>query len=90
MDLGGILGAIIIGGIAGWVASLVMKTDASMGILANVLVGVVGALIGDVLLRFVFDSQGTTGFSFRSFLVSLLGALVLLFVVRMFRGSRSA
>ena len=42
--LGGWLGTIVIGGIAGWVASMVMKTDASMGVVANVVVGVVGAL----------------------------------------------
>lgn len=89
MDIGGILGAIIIGGLAGWVASMIMKTDASMGMVANIVVGIIGAFIGDLLWRLVFDAQGTTGFSFRSFLVALLGAVLLLFIVRMFRGSRA-
>ena len=57
--LGGWLGTIVIGGIAGWVASMVMKTDASMGVVANVVVGVVGALLANFLLP-VFGIAGTT------------------------------
>jgi len=84
MDLGGILGAIIIGGLAGWVASMIMKTDASMGALANIVVGILGAVIGNLLLP-VFGVAGTTGFNVWSFVVALVGAVVLLFIVRMFR-----
>lgn len=84
MDLGGILGAIIIGGLAGWAASMIMKTDASMGALANIVVGILGAVIGNLLLP-VFGVAGTTGFSVWSFVVALIGAVVLLFIVRMFR-----
>lgn len=50
VGLGGFLGAIIIGGLAGWVASMIMKTDGSMGIFLNIIVGVVGAVIGNLLL----------------------------------------
>lgn len=83
VGLGGILGAIIIGGLAGWVASKIMKTDASMGVMANVVVGVIGAVIGNLLLP-VFGVSGTTGFDIWSFVVALVGALVLLFVVSLF------
>lgn len=83
VGLGGWLGAIIIGGLAGWVASMFMKTDASMGLLANIVVGIVGAIIGNLLLP-VFGITGTTGFNLWSFVVALLGAVILLFIVRMF------
>lgn len=88
VGLGGFVGAIIIGGLAGWVASMIMKTDGSMGILMNIIVGVVGAIIGNLLLP-LFGVSGTTGFSVWSFVVALIGALVLLFVVRLFSGRRN-
>lgn len=84
VGLGGWLGAIVIGALAGWVASMIMKTDASMGALANIVVGILGAIIGNLLLP-VFGVSGTTGFSLWSFVVALLGAIILLFIVRMFR-----
>ncbi len=87
INLGGILPAIILGGLAGWVASMIMKTDASMGILANVVVGIIGAIVGNLLLP-LFGLGGTTGFSIWSFIVALVGAVVLLFIVGMFRGGR--
>lgn len=89
VGLGGFLGAIIIGGLAGWVASMIMKTDGSMGILMNIVVGVVGAIIGNLLLP-VFGVTGTTGFSIWSFVVALVGAMILLFIVKMFSGRRTA
>ncbi len=88
VGLGGIIGALIIGGLAGWVASMIMKTDGSMGILMNIVVGIVGAVIGNLLLP-VFGVDGTTGFSIWSFVVALLGAMLLLFIVKMFNGSRN-
>lgn len=87
INLGGVLPAIVIGGLAGWVASMIMKTDASMGLVANIVVGIIGAIIGNLLLP-VFGIGGTTGFSLWSFIVAVVGAVVLLFVVSMFRGSR--
>lgn len=85
INLGGIVPAIIIGGLAGWVASMLMKTDASMGLVANIVVGVIGAIIGNILLP-LLGIGGTTGFSVWSFVVALIGAVVLLFLVGMFRG----
>jgi uncharacterized membrane protein YeaQ/YmgE (transglycosylase-associated protein family) len=84
VGLGGFLGAIIIGGLAGWVASMIMKTDASMGIFANIVVGVIGAVLANLLLP-VFGLPTTDGFTLQSFLVALAGAVVLLFVLRLFR-----
>lgn len=88
VGLGGFLGALIIGGLAGWVASMIMKTDGSMGILLNIVVGVVGAIIGNALLP-LLGVDGTSGFSIWSFVVALLGAMLLLFVVKLFTGKRS-
>ena len=87
VGLGGWLGAIIIGGLAGWVASMVMKTDAQQGLLLNIVVGIVGAVIGNALLPFL-GLSGSTGFSIWSFVVAFVGAVVLLFVVKLFTGRK--
>ena len=75
-----ILAWIILGGIAGWIASLIMKTDASMGIFANIIVGIVGAFIGGLVFNF-FGAADVTGFNLYSLLVAVIGASILLRVV---------
>ena len=70
---------LILGGIAGWVASLVMDTDASMGAVANIIVGIVGAVIGGFLVSLFGVSVET--FSLAGLLVAVLGAVVLLFLI---------
>ena len=80
----GIILWIIFGGLVGWVASLVMKTDAQQGILLNIIVGVVGAVVGGWIMSF-FGQGGMTGFNFYSFIVALLGAVVLIAVVKALR-----
>lgn len=80
----GILYTIIFGGIVGWVASLVMGTDGQQGIILNVVVGIVGAVIGGWLMSMIGGSA-ETGFSVYGFLVSLLGACVLLAVLKFVR-----
>lgn len=81
---------LIVGGLVGWVASLIMKTDKEQGLLLNIIVGIVGALIGGWLLSPLVGAgtinQGT--FSLGSLLVSLIGAIILLAIVNMFRRSR--
>jgi uncharacterized membrane protein YeaQ/YmgE (transglycosylase-associated protein family) len=88
--LGGWLGTIVIGGIAGWIASMVMKTDASMGLIANVVVGVVGALLANLVLP-MFGIAGTTdGSSFvRQLAVAFVGAVLVLFVFKLVTGRRA-
>lgn len=80
----GIIGWIILGGLAGWIASMIQKTDGQMGILANIVVGVVGAFIGGFVFS-LFGGEGVTGFNIYSFLVALVGAVILLWLVKMFR-----
>lgn len=77
---------LVLGGIAGWIASLIMGTDASQGIFLNVVVGVIGAFVGGMLFN-TFGSSGVTGFNIYSLVVATLGAIVLLWLVRVFRGA---
>lgn len=71
---------IIFGAIAGWLASLLMGTDARMGALANIIVGIVGAVIGGLIMN-AFGAPGVTGFNLGSMIVAVLGAVVLIFLV---------
>ncbi len=78
---------IIVGGVIGWVASLVMRTDAQQGLLLNIIVGIVGAFLAGLVLTPVFGvgtiNQGN--FSLPALLISLLGAIILLAIVNLFR-----
>lgn len=82
-----IIFVIIIGGILGWLASLIMRTDAQQGILLNVVVGVVGSVLaGFIITPFLGGAPITSGnLSASSLIVSLLGAIVLLAVVNLIR-----
>jgi uncharacterized membrane protein YeaQ/YmgE (transglycosylase-associated protein family) len=80
---------LIVGGIVGWLASLIMRTDEQQGILLNVVVGVVGAFIsGWVISPIVGVTTINEGISVPSVLVSLAGAVVLLAIVNLFRRGR--
>ena len=80
---------LIVGGVVGWLASLIMRTDAQQGIVLNVVVGIVGALIGGwVISPMVGVGTINEGLSIDSFLVSLVGAVVLLAIVNLFRRGR--
>jgi uncharacterized membrane protein YeaQ/YmgE (transglycosylase-associated protein family) len=79
----GIIMWIIIGALAGWIGSMIMGTNAKQGGLMNIIVGVVGAVVGGFLARSVFgDSSLNNGF-FASFFVALLGACVLIGLVKL-------
>ena len=83
----GFLVWIIVGGILGWVASMIMKTDGQQGTLLNIIVGIVGAVVAGWLISPLVGvgtiNQGN--FSLTALVVSLLGAIVLLGVVNLFR-----
>jgi uncharacterized membrane protein YeaQ/YmgE (transglycosylase-associated protein family) len=81
----GIILWLVIGGIVGWLASKIMKTDAQMGILANILIGILGAFLGSQLLG---GYSINTGISLRSILISLVGAVVLLGLINLIRRGR--
>lgn len=78
----GIIIWLVVGGVVGWLASLVMRTDAQQGILLNIVVGIVGAFIAGLILGGGSINQGIT---LESFLYSLLGAVVLLGIVNLIR-----
>jgi uncharacterized membrane protein YeaQ/YmgE (transglycosylase-associated protein family) len=77
---------LIIGGVIGWLASIIMRTDAQQGIFLNIVVGIIGAFIGGLL--FTGGSINNAPLTVYSFLVSLLGAVVLLAIVNLFRRGR--
>ena len=71
--------ALIVGGVAGWLASLVMNRDASMGLFWNIVVGIVGALIGNALAGPLFGIRGSVQeFSLTGLLIAFVGAVILL------------
>ena len=85
----GIIIAIIVGGVAGWLASLVMARDASMGIFWNIVVGIVGALIGNWLIAPLLGFGGSIqSFNLPGFIIALLGAIILLAVVNLVQRGR--
>ena len=75
---------IIFGALAGWIASIIMGKNNKMGAIANIVVGIIGAFLGGWLAG-LFGIQGVTGFNFSSFLVAVVGAVVLIFVVGLVR-----
>ena len=76
---------IVVGGLAGWVASLIMKTDKQQGLIGNIVVGILGALVGGFIVGLA-GADGFNGFNIWSFLVALLGALVLTFLWKLVTG----
>jgi uncharacterized membrane protein YeaQ/YmgE (transglycosylase-associated protein family) len=81
--------AIIVGGIAGWLASMVMNRNASMGIFWNVVVGCVGSVIGNALAGPLFGVQGSVQqFSLTGMVIAIVGAVVLLAIVNLIQRGR--
>lgn len=79
----GILLWIIFGALAGWIASLVMKTNDSQGTMMDIILGIVGAVIGGFLMN-MFGQPGVTGFNIYSLFVAVLGAALLIWARRRF------
>lgn len=83
----GLIVALIIGGIIGWLASIVMRTNAQQGILLNIVVGIVGSLIGSFLLGGFFGADGNilnSPLDGGTLIAAFLGAVILLAVVNLF------
>lgn len=79
---------LVVGGVIGWIASLIMKTDAQQGIFLNIVVGIVGAALAGFLISPLIGvpSINDNVFSLGAMLISLLGAILLLAIVRLVRG----
>jgi uncharacterized membrane protein YeaQ/YmgE (transglycosylase-associated protein family) len=76
-----IIAWLVFGGIIGWIASMIAGTDRQQGIVMNIIVGIVGAIIGGFVMS-IFGKSGVTGFNLYSALVAIVGAVILLFVYR--------
>ena len=79
----GIIVWLVVGGVVGWLASMIMRTDAQQGVLLNIVVGIVGAFIGGMI--FNRGDINDAPLNLTAFLVSLVGAVVLLAIVNLFR-----
>ncbi len=79
----GILAWIVLGGLAGWIASMIADTDAQQGVFMNIVVGIVGALLGGFVVE-VFGGSGITGLNIWSLVVAVGGSLLLLAIVKGF------
>lgn len=82
---------LVVGGLVGWIASMVMGTNAQQGMFLNVIVGIVGALLGGWLISPLvgIPTINQNAFSAGALLVSLVGAVILLFIVKLLRGGVS-
>lgn len=76
---------ILFGALAGWIASKIMNTDAQMGAMANIIVGIIGAFIGGFLVR-TLSGAPVDSFSIWGLIVAIGGAVVLLAIVKAFTG----
>jgi uncharacterized membrane protein YeaQ/YmgE (transglycosylase-associated protein family) len=83
----GLIVLLVVGGLIGWVASMIMRTDGQQGIILNIVVGIVGAMLaGFIVTPLIGGAPITSGaISIQSVLVSLLGAIVLLAIINLFR-----
>lgn len=89
MDMGqmGWLAWLIVGAVAGWLASIVMKTNRKQGLFMDIVIGIFGAFIGGFLFN-QFNTAGVTGFNIWSVFVAFTGAVVLLAIIRLVNGNR--
>jgi len=81
----GIISWIVLGALAGWVASIIMKKNRQMGALANIVVGIIGAFIGGFVMNLIGAKADVTGFNLESFLVALVGAIILLVIINLIK-----
>jgi uncharacterized membrane protein YeaQ/YmgE (transglycosylase-associated protein family) len=77
-----------LGAVAGWVASLIMGTDARQGWLMNIVLGIVGAFVGGFLMNLI-GQPGASGFNLYSLIVAVIGAVILVWLGGMFLGRRT-
>jgi len=82
----GIIAWIVVGGLAGWIASLIMKTDERMGCVLNIIVGIIGAFIGGLVVQLITGTGFDFGFNLTSLIVAIVGAVILLFLYGLVRG----
>jgi len=82
MDIIGFISWIVLGGIAGWLASIITKRNDQMGCITNIIAGIVGAAVGGWVCS-LFGGQGVTGLNLQSLVVAFVGAVIVLAVVNL-------
>ena len=85
-----IIGWLVIGALAGWIASMIAGTNAQQGWLMNIIVGILGAFIGGLLMGLLTGQDFMGGFNLMTLVVAIVGAVVLLFVYKAVSGRGSA
>lgn len=81
----GIIVTLILGGFAGWIASKILRRDESMGVIANIVVGIIGAFVANLLIAPLLGTEAVLDqFTLSGFLMALLGATILLAIVNLF------
>ena len=80
----GILLWIVFGGLAGWMASVIMKNNSNQGTVTDIIMGIIGAVVGGFLMGLVGQS-GVSGFNLYSFIVAILGAIVVIYIGRLIK-----
>ena len=76
----GIIAWLVLGALSGWIASIIMNKNGSMGIMANIFTGIIGAFIGGIVFNF-FGHQKVTGLNLHSVLVSVVGVCILIWIL---------
>jgi len=82
----GVLSWIIIGGLAGWIASMIAGRNKSLGLVGNIVVGIVGALVGGFILSLLTGNPVDFDFNIQSLLVAIFGSVVLLTIINLLKG----
>lgn len=89
MEIMGPVGWVVLGGLAGWLASKFVGTDKDQGIIANILVGIVGAFVGGWVFN-LLGGSGATGFNIWSFVVAVVGAVIVLVIWKAITGRKAS
>jgi uncharacterized membrane protein YeaQ/YmgE (transglycosylase-associated protein family) len=84
----GLIGWIVLGALAGWIASLINKTNRDQGWIGNIILGIVGALVGGFLWNLIADSDNVIDFSIGSLIIAVIGALIVSYLFTMVTGRR--
>jgi len=84
----GLIGWLVLGALAGWLASLINKTNREQGWIGNIILGIVGALVGGFLWNLITDSDGVVDFTVGSLILAVIGALIVSYLFSMLTGKR--